>query len=91
MQSQYNFIYFFNLFIFLFVVNFVIHWNEKALDSHVFPIPIPPPPSLPTRSLQVLPEHQVQVLVSCIQPGPVYNFNTNTHILKCKISYRMGK
>ena len=28
-------------FIFLFVVNFVIHWNEKALGSHVFPIPIP--------------------------------------------------
>ena len=30
-------------FFFLFVVNFVIHWNEKALGSHVFPIPIPPP------------------------------------------------
>ena len=28
-------------FIFLLVVNFVIHWNEKALGSHVFPIPIP--------------------------------------------------
>ena len=27
-------------FIFLFVVNFGIHWNEKALGSHVFPIPI---------------------------------------------------
>ena len=24
-------------------MNFVIHWNEKALGSHVFPIPIPPP------------------------------------------------
>ena len=28
---------------FLFVVNFVIHWNETAMGLHVFPIPIPPP------------------------------------------------
>ena len=67
-----QFIYLF--FYFLFVVNFVIHWNEKALGSHVFPIPISPPTSLPTRSLQVLPEHQVRALVSCIQPGPVICF-----------------
>ena len=40
---------------FLFVVSSVIHWSEKALGSHVFPIPIPPRTSLPTRSLQVLP------------------------------------
>ena len=33
-------------------MNFVIHWNEKALGSHVFPIPIPPPTSLPTCSLE---------------------------------------
>ena len=41
--------------LFLFVVNFVIHWNEKALGSHVFPIPIPPhtsPPPAPSRSFQ---------------------------------------
>ena len=31
--------FFFSQFFFLFVVNFVIHWNEKALGSHVFPIP----------------------------------------------------
>ena len=36
---------FFFYYYFLFVVNFVIHWNEKALGSHVFPIPIPPPQS----------------------------------------------
>ena len=51
------FFFFFFIFIF-FVVNFVIHWNETSLSFHVFPIPIPPPTSLSTRSLQVLPEHQ---------------------------------
>ena len=27
---------------------FAIHWRESAMDLHVFPIPIPPPTSLPT-------------------------------------------
>ena len=39
------------IYLFLFVVNFVIHWNETAMSLHVFPIPIPPPTSLSTRSL----------------------------------------
>ena len=39
------------LLLLLFVVNFVIHWNETAMGLHVFPIPIPPPTSLSTRSL----------------------------------------
>ena len=39
-----------SFFFFLFVVNFVIHWNETAMGLHVFPIPIPPPTSLSTRS-----------------------------------------
>ena len=39
------------LFFFLFVVGFVIHWNETAKGLHVFPIPIPPPTSLSTHSL----------------------------------------
>ena len=34
---------------------FVIHWHESALDIHVFPILIPPPTSLSTRSLWVFP------------------------------------
>ena len=38
------------IYFFLFVVNFVIHWNETAMGLHVFPIPIPPPTSLSTRS-----------------------------------------
>ena len=36
---------------FLFVVDFVIHWNETAMGLHVFPIPIPTPTTLSTRSL----------------------------------------
>ena len=44
------FIYFF-IIIFLFVVDFVIHWNETAMGLHVFPIPIPPPTCLSTGSL----------------------------------------
>ena len=33
----------------------------------LFPIPIPPPISLSTRSLWVFPVHQVRALVSCMQ------------------------
>ena len=56
------FIIFFYLYLFiyfLFVVNFVIHWNETAMGLHVFPIPIPPPaPSHPSGSSQCTsPEH----------------------------------
>ena len=69
------------LFFFFFVVDFVIHWNETAMGLHVFPIPIPPPTTLSTRSLQVLPEHQVRALVSCIQPGLVICFSLdNIHV-----------
>ena len=42
--------FYFFFFFFLFVVNFVIHWNETAMGLHVFPIPVPPPTSLSTRS-----------------------------------------
>ena len=38
------------IFFFLFVVDFVIHWNETAMGLHVFPIPIPPPPPSPPAS-----------------------------------------
>ena len=64
--------------IFLFVVIFVIHWNETAMGLHVFPIPIPPPTSLSSRSLHVFPVHQVWALVSWIQPGLVSCFTLDS-------------
>ena len=45
-----RFVHTLNFFFFI-VVGFVLHWNESAMGLHVFPIPIPPPTSLSTRSL----------------------------------------
>ena len=70
-------------FFFLIVVGFVIHWNETAMGLHVFPIPIPAPTSLSTRSLWVFPVHQARALVSCIQPGLVICFTLDSlHVSK---------
>ena len=64
------------------VVVFFIHWHESAMDLHVFPIPIPPPTSLSTRSLWFFPVHQARALVSCIQPGLMISFTLdNIHVL----------
>ena len=61
---------------------FVIHWHESAMDLYVFPIPIPPPTSLSTRSLWVFPVHQAWTLVSCNQPGLVICFTLDDiHVL----------
>ena len=55
-------------------MGFVIHWNESAMDLHVFPLPIPSPTSPSTRSLWVFPVHQAWALVSFIQPELVICF-----------------
>ena len=74
-SSPILFYYFFS-FIFIswrlitFVVVFVIHWHESAMDLHVVPIPLPPPPSLSTQSPRVFPvpqDHYMPVRMATIQ------------------------
>ena len=51
--------------------------------------PDPPPTSLSTKFLWVFPVHQVQALVSCIQPGLVICFTLdNIHVLMLEWKHR---
>ena len=65
---------------------FAIQWHESAMDLHVFPIPIPPPASLPIPSLWVFPVHQPWALVSCIQPGLAICFTLDSILVSMLFS-----
>ena len=60
--------------------------HESAMDLHVFPIPVPPPASLPIRSLWVFPVHQPWALVSCIHPGLVICFTFDSTLVSILFS-----
>ena len=76
--EQLHFTFFFFFFALRFIYLFFYLFIYFFFTFFFFPIPIPPPTSLSTRSLQVLPEHQVRALVSSIQPGLVICFTLDS-------------
>ena len=61
----------------------------NQLWIYVFPIPVPPPASLPILSLWVFPVHQPRALVSCIQPGLVICFTLDSILVSMLFSQNL--
>ena len=73
--KKYKCIYFnWRLITLQYCIGFAIHQHESASGIHMFPILNPAPSSIPITSLWVIPVHQLQDPVSCIEPGLAIHF-----------------